>query len=198
MPFQRPNLVSGHIKRLRLMMHTQPLPAEDVEPHLGRYGTSYSRAKTPHIINGALLLTQNPGIYHITIEYRVSDWGKPPPDYKHPDSLWDFAKGGYYPHGIDVSGRLRYPTDEWRSLIATPLDLREGLGDDPPFTHVEATKFSRREDDEVKYSVTVERLDSDIDHVVDFKSDEVLSDTAFADLAEKCKRLSRLFVRPNK
>ena len=174
-------------------MYVKPdMSPEDAKAHLGQYGVTYSRAKARHVINGAAHSTGSNGEYHIFVRYRVADWGKPPKSFKNPDALWDFVRS-VDSTDIEVSCQLVYPKDGWQSFIEMPFTLTEES--QFPLTHVESTKFSRREDGEVQFTITVSQSDSgDTVHVVEFEKHLRVSDDLVSNLLNECRQLSSLFV----
>lgn len=131
---------------------------KDVEHYIGLYGRSYKRGKTSHLVIGAIQPTEEPDLYHIDLHYMIADWGNPPARIKNPDELWDFFQGIEGDLEIETVGCFTYPNDKFESLIELPYPVKAKKGD--PFTHIESVTYSKRDKEEVEYTLAVSSVEN--------------------------------------
>ncbi len=144
---------------LRIHLDTK-LAAEE---YVATYGATYRRGKKPHLISASMHETSSGGVYHADINYRRADYGKPPEEFRHPDSFWGFLEEVGTLSDVVTSVYFDYPVEDWTSLfeVPSPLELSNF-----PLTHIEGYTLGRRAEDELEYTIHISQPRKHILHAV--------------------------------
>jgi len=142
--------------------------------------------------------------YHVEYEYYDKKWPPLPKGMKPPQVLLDYLNPVLKDFVLYCDAYFTYSkTAVWKSAIELPIPLKaDKASEEFPFTHVEALRLGKRDNDNELYSVQVQRSESgDIKHWVRFtelvKADEVEENVAKQALA-KSSSLSLLLMRKDR
>ena len=142
--------------------------------------------------------------YHVEFEYYDNRWPPLPKGMKPPQVLLDHLNPFLKDFVLYCDAYFTYSkTAVWKSAIELPIPLKpDKISEEFPFTHVEALRLGKLENDNELYSVQIQRSESgDIKHWVRFpemvKANEVEENVAKQALA-KSSSLSLLLMRHDK
>ncbi len=171
--FRRLNLRNLQCEELRIITHvklTPTLAKRIIATYHGRmtrstprsalYGTIYTVNKAPHAVRVDVQHAKG-NEYHVEFRYLAEKWPKPPKDVKSPQILVDLLNEEPQDIGLICYADFVYKQDDkWESVIEIPIALNSGKESKEPFTHIEAIKYSRRENAHVQYSVQIEKIEN--------------------------------------
>jgi len=167
--FKRVDLANVNCKRLRIVTHlklSSALAERIVEgshghrknnvPDYALYGCIYTINRTPHVVIAEAKRIKEQ--YHVEFDYRAEKWSRPPKDVNSPQIL--AAMLAEEPQEVSLNCDAYFVYDEksgWKSRIEVPIPLPEEDGGEGPFTHVESLRLSKRKQEEIQYSIHIER-----------------------------------------
>ena len=170
--FRRLNLRNFQCEELRIITHiklSSALAKRIIATYHGRmvrstprsalYGTIYTVNKIPHTVRVDVRRARG-NEYHVEFRYVDKEWPKPPENVKSPQILIDLLNEEAHDIQLICYADFAYKQDEWRSIIEIPIALNSSKESKAPFTHIEAIKFSRRQNTHVQYSVQIEKLEN--------------------------------------
>lgn len=180
--FRRLNLKNLQCEELRIITHVKLSPAlakriiAAYHGHMTRntprsalYGIIYTVNKAPHAVRVDVWHAKD-NEYHVEFRYSAGKWPKPPKAVKSPEILVNLLNEE--PQDVELTCYADFvynQDDKWRSEIEIPIALDSSKKGKEPFTHIEAIKFSRRENTHVQYSVQIEKRENGvIRHSVSF------------------------------
>lgn len=208
--FRRLNLRDLQCEQLRIITHVKLSSAlakriiaiyhggvTSSTPRSALYGMTYTVNKVPHAVRVDVRQAKG-NEYHVEFRYSAMKWPKPPKDVQSPQILVDLLNEE--PQDVEFicyADFIYHQNDKWRSDIEIPIALNSSKKGKEPFTHIEAIKFSSRENAHVKHFVQIEKLENGaIAHNVHF--DEIWKGELTKEiptlLLEHSNKLSKVFV----
>lgn len=166
-------------------------------PFQAIYGLIYMVDDKPHAIRARIRRIRKK-YYHLEFEYMQEKWPKPPKVYKSPEILANTIAQESQKAVIVCNAYFVYDKNGgWESTIDVPIPLEKQEGEEELFTHIEAYKLSRREQNEIKYSIKIERnKNGDIEHSVCIRDllKGTLSENVAENLLERSVKISKAFL----
>jgi len=97
-------------------------------------------------------------VYHIEFRYIAQKWPTPPKDIKSPQILADILSEAPQDALLECDGYFAYDEAQgWKSTIELPQPIVHRKKPREPFTHIEAIRLSKREENKIRYSVQIGR-----------------------------------------
>lgn len=119
------------------------------------YGTIYTRAGQPHIVQGIVI--KAPDTYHVEFRYIAQRWPKPPKSIRPASALAEALAPEIKRADVDCLATFAYQKGQgWRPVLDLPLATPAFEAQDMVFTHIESITFGRRTadtDGELEYEV---------------------------------------------
>lgn len=166
-------------------------------PYSALYGTVYTINKVPHVVRAYMRRIQE-GYYHVEFRYLTEKWPKPPKSVKSAEKLAMLLNEEAQECLLECDARFIYEQKNgWNSVIEIPIAVPQKEGGQR-FTHIEAIRLSKREQDDIQYSVEIQRTRSgDVSHWVKFRelSKGSIEKEAPQRILERCSGLSKSLVR---
>ena len=180
---------------LSLMNRTHTHGVWDEEPRMAVFGSRTRNRDVLHRVRGRLTVTRNST--NLSVELMVSSDRvenlRPPPRQYRPVSLLVEASSNLFgPIEVNCNAIFEYDQKHGhRSKISFPVPLMM-QEDTEGVTHIESAQFSRRDKDEIDYTIIVmDPEDSDsLMHSVTFKSTLVLSRDSVKGLVDRARLIS--------
>jgi hypothetical protein len=206
--FKRLDLAKFNCERLQLTFHVELSPGladrvltgshhhkEGDEARLVVYGSVYHFRKLPHAIRAEVRRVDDGDECHIEVEFMRREMPQRPRSLRAVRSL--AAALGEEPQevSIECEGYFTYDENsEWKSAVEIPLPLAP-MPEGAFFSHLEAIRFSKRNLDELEYSVQIRRgRAGELRHWVSLIWQGFLSEEVPQKLLEQSVELSRLLL----
>jgi len=120
------------------------------------YGSIYNVDNKPHVIRADV--RREGKKYKLEISYQPRKASKPPRRIKSVASLARNLKGVSQDTIVEADAIFKYKKKEgWVSQFDIPIALPKAKGADPPFTHIEAIRLSKRIKGDVQQSVQIRK-----------------------------------------
>lgn len=208
--FKRLNLADVHCTELRIVTHlrlSRGLAERIIEashghkernvPSSALYGCIYTLGESPYAVRADVRHVKRRE-YHIEFRYVAEKWPKPPKDVNSPQILATALTEE--PQEVILECDVYFVYNEkgdWRSAIEIPMVLAKREKGRGPFTHIEAIRLSKREEDQIRYFIEIGRTEEGaIQHWVHLTEvwKDVLSEEVPGQLLERSMALSRAFL----
>jgi len=135
-------------------------------PDFALYGCIYRLDDAPHVVRAHIRHTQK-RVYHVEFRYIAEKWPRPPKEINSPEILATALREAAQEVMIECNAQFIYnEKNGWRSTIEVPVPIAERDESKKLFTHIDAYRFSKREQDQIQYSIEIERIEGDIRHWV--------------------------------
>lgn len=187
-------LSTALIERISAESHSH---SKDKVLQFAMFGSVYTANKVPHVAEAQIERVDSE--YHVEFTYLVEKRSRPPKDVK---AVWKLAALlAEEPKDclLECHARFRYDEkDGWRSAIEIPMPVPVSDQRVRPFTHVEAIRFSRREQENIDHSIQIQRTRSGyIEHRVYLAEPctEAITEQLQKRLLRRSKKISELFIR---
>lgn len=181
-------------KRIAKKSHKQP--ARDVPIH-SIYGMVYTINKLPYAIRADFGHISKKK-YHVEFRYVAEKWPKPPIDIKPPQEFIDLLAEEPQDLMIECYADFVYNKgDGWKSEVSVPAPLTSSKEGEQLLTHVEAIRFSRREQGRLQYSIEVEPwLNDSVKHHIYLSEpyDKAITEDIPTLMLQKCDTISKSLV----
>jgi len=198
-PFDRLDLVKASSTRLSVVVHCRLPMAVGVIKSPRLYGAIYQRSRTPHTLSGTIHLASEPDFFHIEIDYRREDWGRPPKGYTNPDELWSFLSASQDPIRLEGYVVFKYapdlPSNELQLPLKLNLPLPEGI--EAPFTHVTGVTVAKLSEsgDDLIHSLAMSNTGDGLHHTVTYSRQfPSFGDQVIQQILEQAQHLSCILV----
>lgn len=211
--FGRLNLAAFQCDELRIVTHMKVsrMLAERIVagsrghtarglPYSALYGTVYAVNQIEHtVLADFCRITEREDKYHIEFRYLAEKWPRPPRDIKSPQKLAALLTEEPQDVLLECDTYLIYKqAGGWRSSIEIPIPLKPQKQGRESLTHIEAITLSRREHDDIPYSIEIRRVKNGaIRHWVHLTElwKGALTGEAPKRLLERSSRLSKSLMR---
>lgn len=194
---ERLNLGRYYCRLFSVIIHSElrsfakTLPEDDID-----YGLSYKRSQLNHSLAGLLTGPHEDNRFHIQLDYHLRGIGKPPPEYLHPDLLWDIMRrdlqGSFE---ISVQAEFDFPVENWEQIIEIPREVPEGIAGQL-FTHMDRLGFSKRTDGRLEYGVTLHPMTETIPITVRKVEQKEIKRDLLRRLLTQSYRIATMMVTP--
>lgn len=170
--FLRLNLAAFQCKELRIFTHVKlsPMLAKRIVagshghivrnvPRSALYGTLYTVKGVLHAMRADVRRVRGRE-YHVEFRYVAGKWPKPPKDVKSPQNLVNLLMEE--PQDVILEGDAYFFYEregKWTPAIEIPMAIKPSEEGEKPFTHVEAIRLSRRENNHKQYSVEIQQME---------------------------------------
>lgn len=167
----------------------------DGKLHCALYGSVYTAGKARHGLRAYIEHAEGDE-YHVESEYMRREVPKPPRDVKSVRKLAEALQEQPQVVTVECDAQLSYDEKSgWRSVLEIPMPISPA-DEAAPFSHIEAVRLSKRERDQVSYSVQVRWTKAgQLRHSVSFVWEGALSEGMPERLLERSVQLSRLLLR---
>ncbi len=205
--FKRLNLAKFNCESLTITLHAKLSSAlahriltgshhhaTEGVPDLATYGSLYTVGKVRHAVQASVQRLKD--AYHVEIKYMREDLPKPPKGWKSVQRLVTDLAEEPQTVTVECDAYLVYDNKSgWKSAIEIPVPVPSKKAEGP-FTHIEAIRLSKRQQDNIEYWIQIRRgMAGELRHWVHIESEVSLSEELPGSLLGRSVQVSRLLLR---